>query len=677
MGSKMRKKSLGRLVACTLGSLTLLPLQAHSQQADETEQLLIQVTEGQRAAVGSASMASEPIQRLTSNPAVSLSRMGGRGLEPVIRGQSQERVDVLLDGIRVEGACPNRMDPPTSRLSSALAPSLQVRTNNQTLRWGPVAGGQILATTAAPVFNGNSTTGQVTLGGADNGDGKLANAVAAVGSDDAWLRLSGGYDEANDYEDGSGNKVRSAYENTEGRLESAWRSDSDVTVKAMISRQQERDVKYAGSGMDAPKTDTDLLRLELGAPLAKGEWSLLAWQADVDHIMDNFSLRPVGMMKMQTNSTTQTRGLRFILDQSPTGRIDWAAGVDLETNDWDATLFNVTGVMPMAASLMWPGVERERTGVFAEAFMRLGTAAKVGAGLRYDRVEMDASKADQVGGIGRTPAMLYQSEYGSNSVPANDHNISGFASAEWRLPHQQALTLTASRSVRSPGVTERYIARSTMADSWIGNPQLDTEKHYKLELALQGQSSQWHWKPVVWVDQVDDFVRRYKTSTSGCSKPNGCTRYENIDARLLGVEANLGWSDGTWSSNSALAAVRGENRDDNKALPQIPPLQFVQTLGWQQQGHSIEAQWQLARRQDRIDLASDLDAGTSPGYGVFNLFGSHPLTGYLTFNWALDNLFDNTWAPHVSRRNSDPFNTEAVRVNEPGRTVRAALTARW
>jgi len=77
----MRKKPLGRLAACTLCGLTLLPLQAHSQQADETEQLLIQVTEGQRAAVGSNSMASEPIQRLTSNPAVSLSRMGGRGLD--------------------------------------------------------------------------------------------------------------------------------------------------------------------------------------------------------------------------------------------------------------------------------------------------------------------------------------------------------------------------------------------------------------------------------------------------------------------------------------------------------------------------------------------------------------------------------------------------------------------
>ncbi|TNE98539.1 MAG: TonB-dependent receptor, partial [Gammaproteobacteria bacterium] len=121
----------------------------------------------------------------------------------------------------------------------------------------------------------------------------------------------------------------------------------------------------------------------------------------------------------------------------------------------------------------------------------------------------------------------------------------------------------------------------------------------------------------------------------------------------------------------------GENRDDNKALPQIPPVQFVQTLGWQHQGHQVDVEWQLARRQDHVDLASGLDAGTSPGYGVLNVSGSHPLTGYLRLSWAIDNLLDKSWAPHVSRANTDPFNPEAVRVNEPGRTLRAALTARW
>src|SRR5680860_1115546 len=465
MGTKMRKKPLGRLVACTLSGLTLLPLQAHSQQADETELLLIQVTEGQRAAVGLASMASEPIQRLTSNPAVSLSRMGGRGLEPIIRGQGRERVDVLLDGIRVEGACPNRMDPPTSRLSSALAPALEVRTNNRTLRWGPIAGGQVVATTADPQFNGNATTGQVTIGASDNGNGKLINSAAAVGSEDAWLSLSGGYDEANDYEDGDGNKVRSAYENAEGRADAAWTAESGFFIKGMISRQEENDVKYAGSGMDAPQTDTDLYRMEIGSPVANGERSLLAWQADVDHVMDNFSLRPARMMKMRTDSITETRGLRFILDQSPDSSTESAIGADLETNEWDATLFNVTNPMPMAVSFMWPGVERERAGLFAEGFRRVARDIKVGAGLRYDRVEMDATKAGDVASMGMTPAMLYQSAYGTTDVKAEDNNVSGFISGEWRLPEDQALTLTASRSVRSPGVTERYLARNTMGDS--------------------------------------------------------------------------------------------------------------------------------------------------------------------------------------------------------------------
>lgn len=664
----MKEWTFARFAQIAVIGFAGFPAFVSAQAAGESA--VIRVTEGRLVGNAHAVLANEPVNRLASDPSVSLSRMGGRGLDPVVRGQSQERVDLLLDGIRVEGACPNRMDPPTSRLSSALAPALEVRTNNRTLRWGPIAGGQVIATTADPQFNGNATTGQVTIGGSDNGDGKLVNAAAAVGSEQAWLRLSGGYDEANDYEDGDGNKVRSAYKNAEGRADAAWTAENGFFIKGMVSRQEESDVKYAGSGMDAPKTDTDLYRMEFGAPVADGEWSLLTWQADVDHTMDNFSLRPVGMMKMQTDSKTQTRGLRFTLDQSPNSSTDWAIGADLEVNDWDATLFNVTGAMPMAASLMWPGVERERVGMFAEGFRRIARDVKVGAGVRYDRVEMDATKAGEMASMGMTPAMLYQSAYGTTNVKPEDNNVSGFVSSEWRLPHNQALTFTVSRSVRSPSVTERYLARNAMGGSWIGNPDLDTEKHHKAELALSGSKNQWSWKPVVWVDQVDDFVRRYKETSAD-------TRYENIDARLLGVEMMVGWTDGTWSSNSTLASVRGESRDDGQALAQIPPVQFVQTLGWQSMGHSIEAQWQLARRQDRIDPLSGLDAGESPGYGVFSLSGSHPLMEHLTFNWALDNLFDNTWAPHVSRANTDPFNPDAVRVNEPGRMLRAALTARW
>ena len=216
----MLTKYLARCIGLSMAGCALIPL-VHAETASADE-MLIRVTEGRSAEISrlnKAALIQEPIARLSGDPAVSLSRMGGRGLEPVIRGQSQERVDVLLDGIRVEGACPNRMDPPTSRLSSALAPLLEVRTSNQTLRWGPITGGQVVATTAAPVFDGSGTTGHLTLGGADNGNGKLVSGSAAAGSDSAWLRLAGGYDEADDYEDGDGNEVRSAYKNSEARLD--------------------------------------------------------------------------------------------------------------------------------------------------------------------------------------------------------------------------------------------------------------------------------------------------------------------------------------------------------------------------------------------------------------------------------------------------------------------------
>lgn len=665
----MIKKHLVRCISLILAGCAVTT----TIWAQSDDPVTIRVTEGRSAEasrLSEAAVQAEPVERLLSNPAISLSRMGGRGLDPVVRGQNEERVDVLMDGMRIEGACPSRMDPPSGRLSTSLAPVLELRTANRTLRWGPIAGGQIVATTASPEFtDDNNTTGHLTVGGSDNGGGSLVNGSAAVGSKDAWVRVAGGHDEADDYEDGDGNEIRSAYENTEGRVDAAWTADNGFYIKGMASRQEERDVKFPGRGMDAPETDTDLYRLELGAPVAEGAWNLMTWQADVDHVMDNFSLRepPVMMgsaMKMQTNSQTRTRGARLALDQTINHTSDLAIGVDVESNEWDATMYNGVN-LDNAGSLMWPGVERERAGLFAEAFHRIRMNVRLGAGIRYDRVEMDATRADQAftmrpGTMPMTPSSVYQSQYGVTDTQANDDNVSGFLTGEWRLSPVHSLDVTASRSVRSPGVNERYVVRGT---DWVGNPGLNTEKHNKLEVSLAGRSGSWNWKPAVWIDQVDDYVLRSDD------------RYSNIDARLLGVEGELGWRNGSWSASSRFASVRGENRDSGSPLPRIPPVQFTQVVAWHYQGHTLQAEWQLARRQDRVDEASGLDPGTSPGYGVFGLSGTHPLMANLSFTWALDNLFDKTWAPHVSK--PDATGEEFLRVNEPGRTLRAALAARW
>lgn len=671
----MPSRPLARCIGLTLATCAISPtVQAATEQQD---QLLIRVTEGRSAAsarLSEAAVTPEPVARLAADPSVSLSRMGGRGQDPVIRGQGGERVDALLDGIRVEGACPNRMDPPTSRLSTALAQVLEVRTSNQTLRWGPVAGGQVIATTPPPTFSDSAATGHLTIGGADNGNGRLVNGGAAVGGKDGWLRLAGGYDEADDYEDGDGHEVRSAYENAEARVDAAWQADNGFYLKGLVSRQEERDVKYAGSGMDAPKTDTDIMRLEFGAPVGHGDWNLLAWQAEVDHIMDNFSLRDA-MMNMLTTSQTETRGLRLTLDQSPDARTDWAIGADIETNNWHAQRFG-GATLDTLTSVLWPDVDRDRMGVFAESFYRVTPLFQLGGGVRYDRVEMAPATAGTVfrsGMRAMSAVEAYRTVYGTTNTDRVDDNVSGFVSSDWRFSPGQSVEVTASQSVRSPGVTEGYIASwNAMNPSkrWVGNPALTPETHRKLELALPGSHNRWHWRPAVWVDRVDAFILRTRNEDQ-------VSVYRNIDARLMGIEGELGWNNGAWNTSSRVAWVHGTNRDGNKPLPQIPPAQLIQTVRWQHMGHVLEVAWLLARGQDRLDLESGQDPGPSPGYGLVNLSGRHPLADKLSLSWAADNLFDKTWAPHVSRANTDPFNPEAVRVNEPGRTFRIALTARW
>ncbi|MFE8071103.1 TonB-dependent receptor [Marinobacteraceae bacterium S3BR75-40.1] len=633
------------------------------------EPTLVHVTEGQQATSPPATMERDAVERLRQSPAVSLSRMGGSGSDPVIRGQGQERVDVWLDGIQVEGACPNRMDPPTSRLSTATPQSLDIHTTPQTLRWGALVGGQVMAQTQPPAFDGDAWAARVFAGGHDNGNGREARASVAGGSEQHYLRGSAAWQKADDYEDGDGNEVRSGFEKREGRIDGYYGFDNGTFVSADLARFQERDVRYAGAGMDTPEADTDLGSIRFGRSLADGQWQATVWRAEATHIMDNFSLRPLtAPMKMLTDSEADTTGARWVYDHVSAGPWQWSTGVDYSRNDWLAERY--TGAnLDNLQSLMWPDVSRERWGWFAEAFRRLAQGPRLGGGVRYDRVDMDADRAGENLGMA-TPAMLYRNTYGVDNTHSVDDNVSGFLSSEWQLTASQSLTLTVSRSVRSPGATERYLAGWSMmpAMRWIGNPQLEAEKHHKAELAWETRQNQWQWQASAWLDRVDDYALRTRAT-------DGSSIYRSISAKLYGAELSLTWRHGPWLWQSQLASVRGEDRDHNDPLPQIPPVTFQQQLAWSHQGHRLGLEWQVARRQTRVNTASGQDPGPTPGYGVLNLSGEHPLTGQLTLLWSLDNLLDKTWAPHVSRANTDPFNPEAVRVNEPGRTISAGLQA--
>jgi len=117
------KKSL---VLSALFSLWLMPVWAEDT-TDEKETFIkmepiivedTQISEPATSRLIISERAKGPVSDggdlLTTIPGISSARMGGHGVDPVIRGQSYNRLNILLDGAYVHGGCPNRMDPPSS-----------------------------------------------------------------------------------------------------------------------------------------------------------------------------------------------------------------------------------------------------------------------------------------------------------------------------------------------------------------------------------------------------------------------------------------------------------------------------------------------------------------------------------------------------------------------------------
>ena len=83
--------------------------------------------------------ASDAADCLKTIPGFSAIRSGGSNSDPVLRGLFGSRLLLLTDGGQMIGACPGRMDAPSSYISPETFDRLTVTKGPQTVIWGPGA----------------------------------------------------------------------------------------------------------------------------------------------------------------------------------------------------------------------------------------------------------------------------------------------------------------------------------------------------------------------------------------------------------------------------------------------------------------------------------------------------------------------------------------------------------
>ncbi|HIJ48473.1 MAG TPA: TonB-dependent receptor plug domain-containing protein, partial [Gammaproteobacteria bacterium] len=235
---------------------------------------------------------------------ISVRRIGGHGFDPVVRGQQQNRLNIVLDGAFVHAGCPNRMDPPSSYAALETYDKVTIIKGGQSVEHGAGAPGAtvLFDRTTQPLAAGESQ-GKAGATYKDNGGFKKVYADGTIGFEQGYLRLGASMAEADNYEDGRGVEVRSGFKSKNGSVIVGFTTDNAQTLELGYEQNREDDVLFEGLGMDTVTTENGALRMKYHR--VEG-MDVELYSSEVDHDMDNYTLRTNNGMKMRhlTNSDT-------------------------------------------------------------------------------------------------------------------------------------------------------------------------------------------------------------------------------------------------------------------------------------------------------------------------------------------------------------------------------------
>ncbi|MFE2008176.1 TonB-dependent copper receptor [Pseudomonas guariconensis] len=601
--------------------------------------------------------ASDGADYLKTIPGFSAIRSGGTNGDPVLRGMFGSRLNILTNGGVMLGACPNRMDAPTSYISPETYDRLTVIKGPQSVIWGPGgSAGTILFDREPESFGAlGSRVNASLLGGSNGRFDKVLD--AAAGNSQGYARFVGNQSRSDDYDDGHGNTVPSRWDKWNGDVALGWTPDAD-TLLELTAGKGDGEARYAGRGMDGSQFKRESLGLRfeksnLGEVLDKVEAQVYYNYAD--HVMDNYSLRtPSGSgmmgMPMVSNVDRRTLGARV----KATWRwadVQLVSGLDAQTNE-----HRKRGGMGIDAHKGQPwtkDADFHNYGVFSELTWYATGNDRLVTGARLDR----ASARDFRQG---SPT---EGDTRADTLP------SGFVRYEHDLAVIPATTYVGlGHAQRFPDYWELFSPKRAPAGAANAFDGIKPEKTTQVDFGIQYQDERLEAWASGYVGQIRDYILfDYQGMSS---------QAQNIDARIMGGELGAAYRlTENWKADATLAYAWGKNSSDDKALPQMPPLESRLGLTYSRDLWSVGALWRLVAEQNRIaenqGNVVGKDYEKSAGFGVFSLNGAYKVNRNLKLSAGVDNLFDKTYAEHLNLAGNAGFGypaTDPQPVNEPGRT---------
>ncbi|OCL95979.1 TonB-dependent receptor [Aliarcobacter thereius] len=589
---------------------------------------------------------AEALMKNSAN--ISIVRRNGIANDIILRGQKKDNINILIDGAKIYGACPNRMDPPTSHIATNNIKNVKIIEGPYDVENFGTLSGLVKVEMKEPKdgFHGevNLNTGSFNY--------KKASATIEGGNEFVKALISASNEKGKAYKDGNGDNFLEQQKKRGVPLSNQYK-DSDIDAfekKTVFSKLQfnisdNQDLKlsynanrsdgilYPAGPMDADYDDSDIYTLgytirELGS--FSKELNLDYYYSKVDHPMSGKLRNGNGTSYMTNHLKTSVWGATVKNSLELSDSLI-TLGIDTSVRNWRGQMHStniVTGVItPNATMNRMYDTDTKNKAIFTKFEKSIGNL-EIESGLRYDYTNIETQKPN-----------------------ANDKKytgINGYLFTAYNFDEQSKVFAGIGKSSRVPDARELY----------MGNSNLDQTKNYEIDLGFEKTIGSFNIKPKIFYSELKNYIY------------NAQNGFENIDAKIYGVDlsAYYYFTD-ELSLDLGVSYLRGK-KDGNytdKDLAEISPLKTNLALNYEYKKAKFKAEVIAVDRWKKFDASAKEQE--IAGYALVNLKYSQELFKNFELTLGVDNLFDKVYNSTNTYKDIRYVTVggEQILFNDPGR----------
>tara|TARA_R110002012_G_scaffold283304_1_gene473556 strand:- start:81196 stop:83289 length:2094 start_codon:yes stop_codon:yes gene_type:complete len=589
---------------------------------------------------------------LEASKKVSMMKRGAYAWEPMINDMTSERLSITIDGMRIFGACTDKMDPITSYVDVSNLSDVQVAGGQQGAQHGSTIGGAIDMRLEKSNFKPIGWIGAFESGFEGNNQAKIIGGELNYSNDQFYVDTDFIYRDAENYVAGGGEEVNfSQYEKYNISTNAGYTFGDDKKLLATFIFDEAKDVGYPALPMDV-----SLARAFIGSVTWQQaqfmgnftDWESKLYANSITHIMDD-SKRPDVPIRMDMPGWSDTYGYYS------------QTKLDLEKHSF---LFKVDGFYNRSLAemtmypnnpgeremfmLTWPDVRTLNTAFYGEDVIKLkNSSLKIGTRLAYQGFHV----ADD---FGLNSLRIFYPEI-TQRQNRFLKSISSLYSTQFK---ETSVTAGLSYGDRAPSVSEGfgfYLFNSFDNHDYIGDPNLRNEKamegNFKVSVPFKKLSINLEANYFHTVDYIIGVVRpNLSVMTIGA---DGVKIYENLDyANLYNLSL-----DGRYKVLPELALTglvsyhRGQDQNGGN-LPFMSPLTY--SSGLQYSKGTFSGALTMRGAADQVNFNPAYGEDKTAAYTVFSAsFGkSFSLQNDAVYVKAgVENIFDQNYSTYTDWKN--------------------------